>query len=153
MKEKKDRVDDALRATRAAIEEGIVAGGGVAYIRAQKTLEGMKGDNADETTGIAIIRRAIEEPLRQICRNAGIEGAVIVNKVREGEGNFGYNAKTEEFGDLRAAGVVDPAKVTRVALENCGFCGWYVLDYGMRHLRQKWTTNPNCPWVTPVWAA
>ncbi len=117
-KEKKDRCDDALCATRAAIEEGIVTGGGVAYIRAQKTLEGMKGDNADETTGIAIIRRAIEEPLRQICRNAGIEGAVVVNKVREGEGNFGYNAKTEEFGDLRAAGVVDPAKVTRVALEN-----------------------------------
>ena len=117
-KEKKDRCDDALCATRAAIEEGIVTGGGVAYIRAQKMLEGMTGDNADETTGIAIIRRAIEEPLRQICRNAGIEGAVIVNKVREGEGNFGYNAKTEEFGDLRAAGVVDPAKVTRVALEN-----------------------------------
>ena len=117
-KEKKDRCDDALCATRAAIEEGIVTGGGVAYIRAQKTLEGMTGDNADETTGIAIIRRAIEEPLRQICRNAGIEGAVIVNKVREGEGNFGYNAKTEEFGDLRAAGVLDPAKVTRVALEN-----------------------------------
>lgn len=117
-KEKKDRCDDALCATRAAVEEGIVTGGGVAYIRAQKSLEGFTGDNADETTGIAIIRRAIEEPLRQICRNAGIEGAVIVNKVREGEGNFGYNAKTEEFGDLRAAGVVDPAKVTRVALEN-----------------------------------
>ena len=117
-KEKKDRCDDALCATRAAVEEGIVTGGGVAYIRAQKALEGFTGDNADETTGIAIIRRAIEEPLRQICRNAGIEGAVIVNKVREGEGNFGYNAKTEEFGDLRAAGVVDPAKVTRVALEN-----------------------------------
>ncbi len=117
-KEKKDRCDDALCATRAAIEEGIVTGGGVAYIRAQKALDGLKGDNADETTGISIIRRAIEEPLRQICRNAGIEGAVIVNKVREGEGNFGYNAKTEEFGDLRAAGVVDPAKVTRVALEN-----------------------------------
>lgn len=117
-KEKKDRCDDALCATRAAVEEGIVTGGGVAYIRAQKALDGMTGDNADETTGISIIRRAIEEPLRQICRNAGIEGAVIVNKVREGEGNFGYNAKTEEFGDLRAAGVVDPAKVTRVALEN-----------------------------------
>ena len=117
-KEKKDRCDDALCATRAAVEEGIVTGGGVAYIRAQKCLEGMKGDNADETTGINIIRRAIEEPLRQICRNAGIEGAVIVNKVREGEGSYGYNAKTEEFGDLRAAGVVDPAKVTRVALEN-----------------------------------
>ena len=117
-KEKKDRCDDALCATRAAVEEGIVTGGGVAYIRAQKCLEGMKGDNADETTGINIIRRAIEEPLRQICRNAGIEGAVIVNKVREGEGYYGYNAKTVEFGDLRAAGVVDPAKVTRVALEN-----------------------------------
>lgn len=117
-KEKKDRCDDALCATRAAVEEGIVTGGGVAYIRAQKGLEGMTGDNADETTGINIIRRVIEEPLRQICRNAGIEGAVIVNKVREGEGYFGYNAKTEQFGDLRAAGVVDPAKVTRVALEN-----------------------------------
>lgn len=117
-KEKKDRCDDALCATRAAIEEGIVTGGGVAYIRAQKALEGIKGDNADENTGIAIVRRAIEEPLRQICSNAGLEGAVIVNKVREGEGNYGYNAKTEEFGDLRKQGVVDPAKVTRVALEN-----------------------------------
>ena len=117
-KEKKDRCDDALCATRAAIEEGIVTGGGVAYIRAQQALEGLTGDNADETTGIAIVRRAIEEPLRQICRNAGLEGAVVVNKVREGEGNFGYNAKTEIYEDLRAAGVVDPAKVTRVALEN-----------------------------------
>ena len=117
-KEKKDRCDDALCATRAAIEEGIVTGGGVAFIRAQAALEGMTGDNADETTGIAIIRRAIEEPLRQICKNAGVEGAVIVNKVREGEGNFGYNAKNDTFCDLRAAGVVDPAKVTRVALEN-----------------------------------
>ena len=117
-KEKKDRCDDALCATRAAIEEGIVTGGGVAFIRAQAALEGFTGDNADETTGIAIIRRAIEEPLRQICKNAGVEGAVIVNKVREGEGNFGYNAKNDTFGDLRAAGVVDPAKVTRVALEN-----------------------------------
>ena len=117
-KEKKDRCDDALCATRAAVEEGIVTGGGVAYIRAQKALENLQGDNADETTGIAIIRRAIEEPLRQICRNAGVEGAVVVNKVREGEGSFGYNAKTETFGDLREAGVLDPAKVTRVALEN-----------------------------------
>ena len=117
-KEKKDRCDDALCATRAAVEEGIVTGGGVAYIRAQKSLEGFAGDNADENTGIAIVRRAIEEPLRQICYNAGLEGAVIVNKVREGEGNFGYNAKTETFEDLRKAGVVDPAKVTRVALEN-----------------------------------
>ena len=117
-KEKKDRCDDALCATRAAIEEGIVTGGGVAFIRAQAALDGFTGDNADETTGIAIIRRAIEEPLRQICKNAGVEGAVIVNKVREGEGNFGYNAKNDTFCDLRAAGVVDPAKVTRVALEN-----------------------------------
>ena len=117
-KEKKDRCDDALCATRAAIEEGIVTGGGVAYIRAQEALAGMEGENADETTGINIIRRAIEEPLRQICHNAGLEGAVIVNKVREGKANFGFNAKKEVFEDLRAAGVVDPAKVTRVALEN-----------------------------------
>ena len=110
--------DDALCATRAAIEEGIVTGGGVAYIRAQKALEGLKGDNDDETTGINIIRRAIEEPLRQICFNAGLEGAVVVNKVREAEGHFGFNAKKETFEDLRKAGVVDPAKVTRVALEN-----------------------------------
>ncbi len=117
-KEKKDRCDDALCATRAAIEEGIVTGGGVAYIRAQQALADLTGQNADENTGIAIIRRAIEEPLRQICLNAGEEGAVIVNKVREMQGNGGYNAKTGEFCDLRAAGVVDPAKVTRVALEN-----------------------------------
>lgn len=117
-KEKKDRCDDALCATRAAIEEGIVTGGGVAYIRAQETLEGLEGDNADETTGINIIRRAIEEPLRQICHNAGLEGAVVVNNVRDGEGNYGFNAKKEIYEDLRAAGVVDPAKVTRVALEN-----------------------------------
>jgi chaperonin GroEL len=117
-KEKKDRCDDALCATRAAIEEGIVPGGGVAYIRAQETLSGLTGDNADETTGINIIRRAIEEPLRQICSNAGVEGAVVVNKVREAKGDFGYNAKKDTYEDLRAAGVVDPAKVTRVALEN-----------------------------------
>lgn len=117
-KEKKDRCDDALCATRAAIEEGIVTGGGVSYIRAQKALDDLKGDNQDEQTGIAIIRCAIEEPLRQICYNAGIEGAVVVNNVREGEGNYGYNAKTEKYEDLRAAGVVDPAKVARVALEN-----------------------------------
>lgn len=117
-KEKKDRCDDALCATRAAVEEGIVTGGGVSYIRAQAALEGFSGDNADENTGIQIIRRAIEEPLRQICKNAGVEGAVVVNKVREGEGNFGYNAKNDTYGDLREVGVVDPAKVTRVALEN-----------------------------------
>ena len=118
MKEKKDRVDDALRATRAAIEEGIVAGGGVAYIRALEALAGLKGDNADETTGIDIIKRAIEEPLRQIVANAGKEGAVVVQKVREGKADFGYNARTDVYENLHAAGVVDPAKVTRVALEN-----------------------------------
>jgi chaperonin GroEL len=118
MKEKKDRVDDALCATRAAIEEGIVPGGGVTYIRAIDSLEGLKGDNADETTGIEIIKRAIEEPLRQIVANAGKEGAVVVQKVREGEGDFGYNARTDVYENMYAAGVVDPAKVTRVALEN-----------------------------------
>lgn len=118
MKEKKDRVDDALCATRAAIEEGIVPGGGVAYIRAIDALEGLKGDNADETTGIEIVKRAIEEPLRQIVANAGKEGAVVVQAVREGKGDFGYNARTDEYEHLHAAGVVDPAKVTRVALEN-----------------------------------
>ena len=117
-KEKKDRCDDALCATRAAVEEGIVTGGGVAYIRAQKALTGVKGDNEDETTGVNIISRAIEEPLRQICFNAGLEGAVIVDKVREAKGNEGFNAKSEKFEDLRKAGVVDPAKVARVALEN-----------------------------------
>ncbi|GFZ40057.1 chaperonin GroEL [Bacteroides nordii] len=118
MKEKKDRVDDALRATRAAIEEGIIPGGGVAYIRAIDALEGMKGDNADETTGVEIIKRAIEEPLRQIVANAGKEGAVVVQKVREGKGDFGYNARMDVYENLHAAGVVDPAKVARVALEN-----------------------------------
>lgn len=118
MKEKKDRVDDALSATRAAIEEGIVPGGGVAYIRAQAALNNLKGETEDETTGIEIIKRAIEEPLRQISYNAGVEGAVIVNKVREGKGDFGYNARTNEFQNLMKAGVIDPKKVTRVALEN-----------------------------------
>ena len=118
MKEKKDRVDDALSATRAAIEEGIVAGGGVAYIRAQAALEGLKGENEDEQTGIEIIRRAIEEPLRQIVANAGKEGAVVVDKVRAGEADYGYNARKDVYENLKTAGVVDPAKVTRVALEN-----------------------------------
>ena len=118
MKEKKDRVDDALCATRAAIEEGIVAGGGTTYIRALEALKDMKGDNADETTGIRIVERAIEEPLRQIVANAGGEGAVVVQKVREGEGDFGYNARKDVYEDLREAGVIDPAKVERVALEN-----------------------------------
>ena len=118
MKEKKDRVDDALSATRAAIEEGIVAGGGVAYIRAQAALEGLKGENEDEQTGIEIIRRAVEEPLRQIVANAGKEGAVVVDKVRQGATDFGYNARKDVYENLKEAGVVDPAKVTRVALEN-----------------------------------
>ena len=118
MKEKKDRVDDALSATRAAIAEGIVPGGGVAYIRCVQKLEGLKGDNDDETTGILIVKRAIEEPLRQIVANAGVEGAVVVQKVKEGKGDFGYNARTDTYENLLAAGVIDPAKVTRVALEN-----------------------------------
>ena len=118
MKEKKDRVDDALCATRAAIEEGVVVGGGTTYIRAQEALKDFKGDNADEQTGINIVCRAIEEPLRQIVANAGGEGAVVVNKVREGEGDYGYNARKDVYEDLRAAGVIDPAKVARVALEN-----------------------------------
>ncbi len=118
MKEKKDRVDDALSATRAAIEEGIVPGGGVMYIRAQKALEGLKGENDDEQTGIEIVKRAIEEPLRQIVSNAGKEGAVVVDKVRNGEGDFGYNARKDTYENLFEVGVVDPAKVTRVALEN-----------------------------------
>ncbi len=118
MKEKKDRVDDALCATRAAIEEGVVAGGGTTYIRALEALSGLKGDNADEQTGINIVVRAIEEPLRQIVSNAGGEGAVVVQKVREGKGDFGYNARTNTFEDMRKAGIIDPAKVARVALEN-----------------------------------
>lgn len=118
MKEKKDRVDDALCATRAATEEGVVVGGGTTYIRAQEALANLKGENADEQTGINIVCRAIEEPLRQIIANAGGEGAVVVNKVREGKGDFGYNARADRYEDLRAAGVIDPAKVARVALEN-----------------------------------
>lgn len=118
MKEKKDRVDDALAATRAAVEEGIVPGGGVALIRAEKALKGLKGANADENTGIAIVRRALEEPLRQIITNAGGEGAVIVQKVREGKGDFGYNARVEKYDNLYKAGIIDPTKVSRIALEN-----------------------------------
>ncbi|WP_314380965.1 chaperonin GroEL [Segatella buccae] len=118
MKEKKDRVDDALCATRAAIEEGVVAGGGTTYIRALEALKDLKGENQDEQTGINIVERAIEEPLRQIVANAGGEGSVVVNKVREGEGDFGYNARKDIYEDLRKAGIIDPAKVARVALEN-----------------------------------
>ena len=118
MKEKKDRVDDALAATRAAVEEGIVPGGGVAYIRAVESLEGLKGENDDQTTGIQIVKRAIEEPLRQIVANAGGEGSVVVNKVKEGSGSFGYNARDDRYEDMLAAGIIDPTKVARVALEN-----------------------------------
>ncbi|MEO8855132.1 MAG: chaperonin GroEL [Ginsengibacter sp.] len=118
MKEKKDRVDDALHATRAAVEEGIVPGGGVAYIRAIESLENLKGINADETTGIQIIKRAVEEPLRQIVVNSGIEGSIVVQKIKEGKGDYGFNARTEVYENLLAAGVIDPTKVTRIALEN-----------------------------------
>ena len=118
MKEKKDRVDDALAATRAAVEEGIVPGGGVAYIRATEALEGLKGENDDQTTGIQIVKRAIEEPLRQIVNNAGGEGSVVVNKIREGKGAFGYNARDDRYEDMLDAGIIDPTKVSRVALEN-----------------------------------
>jgi chaperonin GroEL len=118
MKEKKDRVDDALSATRAAVEEGIVPGGGVAYLRAITSLEGLTGENEDETTGIEIVKRAIEEPMRQIVSNSGKEGAVVVQKVKEGKGDFGYNARTDKYENLYETGVIDPAKVTRVALEN-----------------------------------
>jgi len=118
LKEKKDRVDDALSATRAAVEEGIIPGGGVGYIRAIADIEGMKGENEDETTGIAIIKRAIEEPLRQIVENAGIEGSIIVQKVKEGKADYGYNARTNQFENLYESGVIDPTKVARIALEN-----------------------------------
>ena len=118
MKEKKDRVEDALNATRAAVEEGYLPGGGVAFVRAADALAGLKGENEDETTGIRIVERALEEPLRQICENAGVEGSVIINKVREGKGDFGYNARTGEYANLYEAGVIDPTKVARVALEN-----------------------------------
>jgi len=118
MKEKKDRVDDALHATRAAVEEGIVPGGGVAYIRAVESLEKLKGINEDETTGIAIVKRALEEPIRQIVINSGIEGSIVVQKVKEGKGDYGFNARTEVYEPLLKAGVIDPTKVTRIALEN-----------------------------------
>ncbi|MDB4297831.1 chaperonin GroEL, partial [Flavobacteriaceae bacterium] len=127
MKEKKDRVDDALHATRAAVEEGIVAGGGVALVRAKNTLTSISIENADEKTGIAIVNRAIEEPLRQIVSNAGGEGSVVVAKVMEGTGDFGYNAKTEEYVQMLAAGIIDPKKVTRVALENAASVSGMIL--------------------------
>ena len=127
MKEKKDRVDDALHATRAAVEEGIVAGGGVALVRAQAILDTVETENDDETTGIAIIKRAIEEPLRQIVSNAGGEGSVVVNKVAEGEGDFGFNAKTDEYVNMLEAGIIDPTKVTRIALQNAASVAGMIL--------------------------
>jgi chaperonin GroEL len=127
MKEKKDRVDDALHATRAAVEEGIVAGGGVALLRAKSVLEKLKADNADEATGIQIVSRAVEAPLRTIVENAGLEGSVVVAKVAEGKANFGYNAKTDEYVDMLKAGIIDPKKVTRVALENAASVSGMIL--------------------------
>src|SRR3546814_6281508 len=118
MKEKKDRVYDALHATRASVEEGIVSGGGVAFIRAIEALADLKGENEDETTGVNIIKRAIEEPLRQICNNAGVEGSIVVQRVKEGKADYGYNARTDSYENLIKAGVIDPTKVSRIALEN-----------------------------------
>ncbi len=149
MKEKKDRVDDALHATRAAVEEGIVAGGGVAYIRAIEALEKLKGLNEDENTGIAIIKRAIEEPLRQIVANAGGEGSVVVNKVREGKGDFGYNARTEVYENLIAAGVIDPTKVTRVALQNAASAAAMILTTECALVEEKDEKAPAMPGGMP----
>ncbi len=145
MKEKKDRVDDALHATRAAVEEGIVPGGGVAYIRALSVLEGKKGANFDETTGIAIIRRALEEPLRQIVANAGGEGSVVVNKVKEGKGDFGYNARTDKYEDMIKAGVIDPTKVSRVALENAASIASMLLTTECVLAEEKEESAPSMP--------
>jgi len=147
MKEKKDRVDDALHATRAAVEEGIIAGGGVAYIRATQKLEGLKGSNEDETTGISIIRRAIEEPLRQIVNNCGGDASVVVNKVREGVSDFGYNARTETYEPLIGAGVIDPTKVARVALQNAASAASMILTTECALINQKEESEntPNMP--------
>ena len=148
MKEKKDRVDDALSATRAAIEEGVVPGGGIAYIRAISSLEGLKGENEDETTGIEIVKRAIEEPLRQIVANAGKEGAVVVQKVKEGTGDFGYNARKDIYENLYAAGVIDPAKVTRVALENAAsIAGMFLTTEAV--IAEVKENNPAMPPMNP----
>lgn len=150
MKEKKDRVDDALSATRAAIAEGIVPGGGIAYIRCLPKLEELKGDNDDENTGIAIIRRAIEEPLRQIVANAGVEGAVIVQKVKDGSGDFGYNARTDTFENFFSTGVIDPAKVTRVALENAAsIAGMFLTTECV--IADKKEDTPVAPMELPEW--
>ena len=155
MKEKKDRVDDALSATRAAIAEGIVPGGGVAYIRSLAKLDDLKGDNEDENTGIAIIRRAIEEPMRQIMMNAGLEGAVILQKVKEGTGDFGFNARTDAYENFFATGVIDPAKVTRVALENAAsIAGMFLTTECVIADKKEETPAMRQPaWVLPAWAA
>lgn len=148
MKEKKDRVDDAMHATRAAVEEGIVPGGGVALIRAEKAIDALKFDNADQKTGAAIIRRAIEEPLRQIVTNAGLEGSVVVNKVKEGKGSFGYNAKTDTYEDLIKAGVIDPAKVTRTALKNASSIASMILTTDCV-IAEKKEPKPAAPAMDP----
>ena len=148
MKEKKDRVDDAMHATRAAVEEGIVPGGGVALIRAEKAIDALKFDNADQKTGAAIIRRAIEEPLRQIVQNAGLEGSVVVNKVKEGKDGFGYNAKTDTYEDLIKAGVIDPAKVTRTALKNASSIASMILTTDCV-ITEKKEPKPAAPAMDP----
>jgi chaperonin GroEL len=145
MKEKKDRVEDALNATRAAIEEGIIPGGGVGFIRAIKAIEKMKGDNEDETTGIAIIKRALEEPLRQIVENAGLEGSVVVNKVKEGKNDYGFNARTEVYENLLTTGVIDPVKVSRVALENAASIAGMLLTTECVISNHKEPTPPTPP--------
>ena len=148
MKEKKDRVDDAMHATRAAVEEGIVPGGGVALIRAEKAIDALNFDNADQKTGAAIIRRAIEEPLRQIVQNAGLEGSVVVNKVKEGKDAFGYNAKTDTYEDLIKAGVIDPAKVTRTALKNASSIASMILTTDCV-ITEKKEPKPAAPAMDP----
>ena len=149
MKEKKDRVDDAMHATRAAVEEGIVPGGGVALIRAEKAIDSLKFDNDDQKTGAAIIRRAIEEPLRQIVQNAGLEGSVVVNKVKEGKDAFGYNAKTDTYEDLIKAGVIDPAKVTRTALKNASSIASMILTTDCVITEKKEPKAPAAPAMDP----
>ena len=149
MKEKKDRVDDAMHATRAAVEEGIVPGGGVALIRAEKAIDALTFDNADQKTGAAIIRRAIEEPLRQIVQNAGLEGSVVVNKVKEGKDGFGYNAKTDTYEDLIKAGVIDPAKVTRTALKNASSIASMILTTDCVITEKKEQKAPAAPAMDP----
>jgi chaperonin GroEL len=147
MKEKKDRVEDALNATRAAVEEGYLPGGGVAYIRAAEALKGLKGDNDDETTGIHIVAKAIEEPLRMIAENAGVDGSVIIQKVKEGSGDFGYNARTDEYANLYEAGVIDPTKVARVALENAASVAGMFLttECGIVDIPEKEPAAPAMP--------